>query len=393
MTDHATRADVDWKPLAQQLADNLAQRLNLRDPAWREAVAAVPRHLLVPTVYQQDTTGTWHPLDASSPEGLALVYSPQTLITAFEDRGSARIPVSSSTKPDLMLRMLDHLDIRDGQRVLEIGTGTGYNAALLSHRLGERNVFSVDIDPDLITTARERLASIGCRPTLAAVDGEQGLPDHAPYDRIIATCSVPAVPQAWLAQLADGGRALVDIKLAVGAGNLADLHRDGDRLEGRFTDWWGGFMAIRHEHDQPQPAAPPAANSQKRTTTAPAEPWFDEPVVWFLAQFQLPRGATHGMRFDGEGRPTASTLTLPDGAWAAVSLDGDSSARPVEWAGTIDPWKAIEDAHLLWERLGRPSWERFGLTVTPDRQWVWLDAPDGEHRWQLGSSRRPAVAP
>ncbi len=100
------------------------------------------------------------------------------------------IAVSSSTKPDLMVRMLETLDVRDDARVLEIGTGTGYNAALLSHRLGEDRVYSVDVDAELVGPARERLADIGVHPHLATLDGEKGWPEHAPFDRIIATCSV-----------------------------------------------------------------------------------------------------------------------------------------------------------------------------------------------------------
>ncbi|HWR47240.1 MAG TPA: methyltransferase domain-containing protein [Pseudonocardiaceae bacterium] len=127
---------------------------------------------------------------------MELVYSDTTLITAVADyaeRG-VRIPVSSSSKPDLMVRMLEELDVTDGDRVLEIGTGTGYNAALLSHRLGSQNVFSLDVDPALIAAARPRLTRLGYHPTLAAVDGAAGLAGHAPYARIIATCSVPAIP-------------------------------------------------------------------------------------------------------------------------------------------------------------------------------------------------------
>lgn len=65
----------------------------------------------------------------------------------------------------LMARMLEALDVRDGDRVLEIGTGTGYNAALLCHRVGSHNVVSIDIDPALIAAARSRLASLGHHPT------------------------------------------------------------------------------------------------------------------------------------------------------------------------------------------------------------------------------------
>jgi protein-L-isoaspartate O-methyltransferase len=92
-----------------------------------------------------------------------------------------------------MARVLEDLELADGMRVLEVGTGTGYNAALLSHRLGAQHVHSVDIHPCLIAAARNRLANLGYHPRLAAVDGTAGWPDHAPYDRIIATCSVLTV--------------------------------------------------------------------------------------------------------------------------------------------------------------------------------------------------------
>src|SRR5947209_6463268 len=119
--------------------------------------------------------------------------------------------------PGLTTRMLETLDIHDGHRVLEIGTGTGYNAALLAHRLGDRNVFSVDVDTDLIAAARRRLAAVGCHPELAARDGIHGWPEHAPYHRIIATCAVPRVPWSWAQQLTPGGLLLTDLKIGTGA--------------------------------------------------------------------------------------------------------------------------------------------------------------------------------
>jgi SAM-dependent methyltransferase len=93
------------------------------------------------------------------------------------------VSTSSSTMPSLMARMLEALDVRDGHRVLEIGTGTGYNAALLCHRLGPRNVVSIDIDPTLVAAARSRLADLGYHPTLVAGDGTTGAVQHGPYDR------------------------------------------------------------------------------------------------------------------------------------------------------------------------------------------------------------------
>jgi len=124
---------------------------------------------------------------------LAAVYSDESLITKVvhvpSPRGSGyQRFTSSSTLPSLMLTMLEALDVTDGCRVLEIGTGSGYNAALLCERLGSELLTSVDVDLELIELAGPRLAANGYTPTLAAVDGAKGYPPRAPYDRVIATC-------------------------------------------------------------------------------------------------------------------------------------------------------------------------------------------------------------
>ncbi|AOS65561.1 methyltransferase domain-containing protein [Actinoalloteichus hymeniacidonis] len=377
--------DVDWATRAHRLANALKERGDLRTEAWHGAVASVPRHVLVPKAYQQDSqTGQWRGIDMASPEGLDLVYSLETLVTALDERNGSQYAVSSSTKPDLMVRMLELLDVDDTHRVLEIGTGTGYNAALLTQRLGDDQVFSVDVDAGLVNGARERLAEFGCHPTIAAADGEQGLPDHAPYDRIIATCSVPAVPWLWAEQLVEDGRVLVDLKLAIGAGNLVYLNRKPGRLEGRFTERWAAFMAMRHERDVVTENRPRCTDRAERTTNTPAQPWWSHRVVWFLAQFALPRGVTYGMRLDPDTRqPTAATLSSPDGSWAEVTLDEVDGAHRVAEAGITALWAAVEQAYEQWRELGEPDWPRLGLTVTPGGQQVWLDEPDGEHLWTL----------
>ncbi len=109
-------------------------------------------------------------------------------------------------------------------------------------------MFSVDLRPDLIKAASARLERAGYRPTLAAADGVTGLPEHDPFDRIIATCCVQHLPPAWIEQLRPGGMLLADIKGAMAAGNLAALHRrDEPVAEGRFCAGWGGFMSMQHQ--------------------------------------------------------------------------------------------------------------------------------------------------
>ncbi|MGH3602222.1 MAG: methyltransferase domain-containing protein, partial [Pseudonocardiaceae bacterium] len=155
-----------WTVLAAALADELTTAGKLHSPQWQAAVRAVPRHELVPVHYTMDPhTGAWTSADTA--DDLPRVYSNTAL---FVLPGG----LSSTSMPGLMTRMLEALDIHDGHRVLEIGTGTGYNAALLCHRLGDEHVFSVDIENKLVDLARQRLARLGYRPILVATDGVHG---------------------------------------------------------------------------------------------------------------------------------------------------------------------------------------------------------------------------
>lgn len=373
----------DWTTHARGLADLMREGGDIKTPVWYAAVAEVPRHLFVPRAYEQDNTGQWTSWD--SVDRWDRVYTTRTLVTALDSRRGFPEPASSSTNPELMVRMLEMLDFHDGHRVLEIGTGTGYNAALLSHRLGDDRVFSVDIDPELVALAAERLSSAGFRPTLAAVDGQGGFSQHAPYDRIIATCAVPAVPASWAEQLAPGGAVLVDLKLAISAGNLVHLQlKDGGILEGRFAPRWASFMAMRHENDDivSTPRVEETDGERSFATVVPVPPWNYSPVVWFLAQLSgLPRHAQFGVVLDRETwQPYAATLAAPDGSWARIDL----AERTVSEGGKTSLWQPIEQAHRLWLDSGHPNWQRLGLTVDKDGQnTVWLDDPDSEHRWTI----------
>lgn len=377
---------TQWREHARRLADALADEGTLHDPAWRAALEETPRHVFVPRFYVQQPDGEWAETAGESPDWLDAVYRNQPLITSLAPTlNGNRVTVSSSTKPGLMVRMLEVLDIHDGHRVLEIGTGTGYNAALLAHRLGDERVFSVDIDAELVTEARERLAELGLAATLVATDGSAGLPDHAPYDRIIATCSVPAVPWAWAEQVCEGGLVLVDLKRSTHAGNLVLLRRHADRLQGRFLPKWAGFMAIRDTDAAPDNATALAdveACAGSRTRLEPL-PW-QALVPWFLAHSRLPHGLTFEYRGAGDIGPEWAIFTAGDGSWCAVQMQADDGTREVRQGGPAAMWDVFEHAHRQWDALGRPDWDRLGLTVLPDGfHRVWLDEPDGAYRWAM----------
>lgn len=293
------------------------------DPVWREAFAEVPRHLFVPYYFVGVPGGyerLWgeHPDPKRRERWLRGAYADEPLATRLRD-GEL---VSSSSQPSLMARMLVGLRVRDGDRVLEIGAGTGYNAALLAHRVGAGNVTSVDLDPEVAESARAHLAAAGHPTTVVTGDGARGWPERAPYDRIMATCALRAVPGAWLGQCAPGGRILAPLSTGIVA---LDVAEDGQRAQGRFLHTSAYFMALRGGVGrEPEPSLSGLPHPVLR----------DE-----LFRFLL-------------------TLT----------------------SGRAEP----RDVLALWEREGRPERERFGVTVRGDgRQWAWLDDPEGPHTWEL----------
>ncbi len=184
-------------------------RASLTD-AWRSAFVATPRELFIPdrAVWVRGG-GVETPIDRDTdPDGwMAAVYSNDFIVTQLDD-GAATSEgnyTSSASVPSIMLGMLNELDVHEGQNVLEIGTGTGYNAALLAHRLGAVNVASIEIDPQVAHQARDNLAKADRDVIVSTGDGAAGYPPRAPYDRLIATCSVETIPWPWPAQTRPGG--------------------------------------------------------------------------------------------------------------------------------------------------------------------------------------------
>ncbi|PZG15769.1 methyltransferase, FxLD system [Nonomuraea aridisoli] len=201
----------------------LRERHAVSEPV-AEAMLAVPRHLFVPGV---------------DPEH---AYRDQPIVTK---RDAAGLPVSSSSQPLIMAVMLDQLGVEPGHRVLEIGAGTGYNAALLAHLTGPGgHVVSLDIDADTVEQARRHLSAAGCAQVeVVCADGAGGHPAGAPYDRLIATVGVWDLEPAWLDQLRPEGRLVVPLDLR-GVQVSAAMERADDHWVSRSVTPCG-FMRMR----------------------------------------------------------------------------------------------------------------------------------------------------
>jgi len=370
--------------LRHRLVDELTRHGWLTEP-WRPAFATVPRHAFLPRFFRQTPDGTrYEAVEADDPGALELIYSNSVLATQLDGDDSrwelarrdgpiAGVPTCSSTQPSLMATMLDALDVADGHRVLEIGAGTGYNAALIAQRLGSPLVTTtVDIDARLVQQARKALTAVGYAVSVAATDGEAGYPDNAPYDRIIATCSVPTVPAAWLAQTRPGGVILTNLHREIGGGLLLRLTVDETgAASGHLLDDYGSFMPLRSCPTAQTSAlvrAASQATGEKHETHLPG-PLADDGEAWTaLAALILPDVA----RLDID-RPDGPVqwLVHPDGSWAYHEI----TTRTVEQGGLRRLWTEVENLYSRWTAHGKPGRAHIGVTITPAGQQVWLNDP------------------
>ncbi|HEX4701609.1 MAG TPA: ATP-grasp peptide maturase system methyltransferase [Pseudonocardiaceae bacterium] len=358
----------------------------LADPAWRTAFAQVPRHVFLGRFFLANSAGCWQASDRTDPGWLDQVYADRVLVTQLDEdptRWTAAraagpvtgVPTSSSSQPAIMAVMLAVLLVEDGHRVLEIGTGTGYNAALLCHRLGERNVTTVDIDPELVAAARCRLADCGYQPTCVAGDGAGGYPPGAPYDRVLATCAVARIPLPWLEQTVPGGLVVTTLHRPIGAGLVRLTAGAGATGEGRVLAEDGRFMPLR-AHRLAKGSRPDEPTGTARVTELDAEALVSPRSDFeFYAGLELPE-ATASTAEDG-----TVWLVHPDGSWVRHVHHADHCQ--VWQGGPRNLWDIVETAHGQWLSLGRPTRDRFGITVDPDHQHLWLDNPDSPHQWPL----------
>ncbi|WP_052457035.1 methyltransferase domain-containing protein [Streptomyces sp. AcH 505] len=356
---------------------------------WAAAFLDVDRARYIPDrIWLRDDDG-YRPVDRTraSDRWEAAVHGDVPVVVRVDtpDADVARVPTSSASMPRMVAGMLAALDVRDGQRVLEVGTGTGYNAALLCHRLGDSQVTSIEIDPVLAEAARARLAAAGWKPTLATGDGAAGLPGRAPYDRVVVTCALADVPYPLVEQTAPGGIVVAPWGTGLYNGVLVRLTvADGDEGPVASGPVIGdsAFMWMRRDVTAEPPArrdVMDCVHDQELAATSrgPLDPRYvlgvdDAAFAVGVACPTVRYSVGHGP--DGE-----FTLWLADtgtDSWASVDYEPEASEFEIQQFGPRRVWDEMTDAYEAWQHAGAPARTRYGLDVGPGgRTTVWLDEP------------------
>lgn len=372
--------------LMDDLAGELRQQGYLsRD--WNDTFRSLDRAQFIPDVVWvpvAEDGGRYHRVDRTQQPDRweEFVYGDHPVMTKLGDADGpdtevGLYPISSASQPRMVTSMLAHLDVQDGHHVLELGTGVGYNAALLARRLGDRHVTTIETDPDVAVEAKANLGKAGCHPALVVGDGTLGHPDGGPYDRIIATYAVEQIPYAWIEQARPGTVIVVPWATGLHNGMLLRLVVGDD---GTATGQPVGDAAFMWDRGQDPNAdeftitGPDVATS---TTTTDVRPiWEDYNVAWALGLQMAGVRMKTGFGEGSEAEEATLWLSAPDGSAASVDYMPNLTRYAVDQSGERWLWDEAEAALAWWQSAGRPDRMRFGMTVSPHGQRVWLDTPD-----------------
>ncbi|ARQ71612.1 hypothetical protein CAG99_24770 [Streptomyces marincola] len=350
------------------MADTMMEEGALASPHWHDAFRTIARDLFVPrfTIGYGRTARVYERSDDGYPEA---VYTDTSLVTRWDEGGT---PVSSSSAPSLMARMLEAFTPGDGP-VMEIGTGTGYNCALMCHRFGAANVVSVDVDPVLTREAREKLAEHDFAPTLVTGDGTSGYRERAPYSGILATCGVERVPTAWLRQVRPGGVIVTNI----GTGIARLIVSEGHGAEGEFLPEPASFMRARPTSEYVARTAPQYTKliihgtGRSRTVVLPdyaagTDQFLSDLTLASALEISVMQHDVLSMSLITSPEAAIHGLVHPDSeSWARI-MPGPDNTVEVSEAGPRSLWDERLNLFTDWNEAGQPSPGAYRLTVTPD---------------------------
>lgn len=356
-----------------RLTNTLASRGDITSRQVEAAFRAVPRHRFLDTFFLGGRGGYRRvslDTDDPAPEYLDLIYSDEVVVTRVDERGR---PISSSSQPGLIAQMLEMLNLTGGMKILEVGAGTGYNAALMAEIVGpEGHVVTVDIQEDVIEQARRQLLRAGFEHVeVVAGDGTFGWKRGAPYDRIVATVGTSDLSPHWVDQLDMSGRMLLPISYG-GSTPLVEVRRFAGETapaEGRVVGM-SGFMPTTGELSADGRERTRFRQSPQRV----AQVWPElTPVRRVPFWFYLAISDDRTDLMPEPGRPEVR-------AWSGWSFGLSSTegrvivgSRDVWLQGDDRLWKALDEAHARWVELGMPMPADFRIAFYPSGR-----APEGE---------------
>jgi protein-L-isoaspartate(D-aspartate) O-methyltransferase len=211
---------MDFARARRELVDRLIEQGQVERPATERAMRAVPRHEFVP---------------------------PERREAAYRDRPLPIGEGQTISAPHMVAMMTDLLAPDADDRILEIGTGCGYHAAVTSEVIDPGTVYSVEVEPELARAARDRLDRLGYDVRVRVGDGFAGWPDHAPYDGAYLTCAPQSIPDVIVEQVRPGGRIVAPV--GRGRQRLVRLTRRADGGVDRETHGAVRFVPMRAPED------------------------------------------------------------------------------------------------------------------------------------------------
>lgn len=326
----------------------------------------VPTYLLPAPRSRDEWPVTWQRLsrDDGMPWAEHLYSADTALVIKLDGEG---YPASSSTAPWLMAAMTTALRPPVGGRILEIGAGTGYNAAILSHLVGPAgSVISAELDDELCHAAASRLSGYANVSVLQR-DGTREVVPPRSCDGILVTADAAGVEASWLSQLKPGGRLVVNLSGPMASGLFAGAATDRGSVQGRYLDADVGFTPLRGRHlppdtgfdtrlistqDQIPPGTEPALAAQAIATSRSARAFSQFTVAASKSEYMIVGS--------GGNRPGMLFSTGHQRCW--VSLAGTGSG-PLYWAGDEPLLDALTGAYRAWVAAGAPALSSLELEI------------------------------
>ncbi|MEU3022090.1 methyltransferase domain-containing protein [Nocardiopsis alba] len=333
----------------------LVERLDTSE-TLRAAFADHPRHRFIPDLVWPDIQGLPLIRSADPERWAAYVYDDDAVVTQANDGGSGAInhPSSSSSAPQVMADMIAAARIEPGMRVLEIGTGTGWNAAILTSLVGPTgSVTSLEIDPKVARHARDRLSGAAVR----VVEG--ATPPEGVYDAVIATCSAHRVPDDWTRHLDEEGLLVLPWAPYEAGGPTPVAALAGGRSGSFVRD--GSFMRDRGQR-VPRQRFPGMDREVERKGTLPygSQDLLDQDLLTRLVLAAPELMVSVGVRPWTEGTAPIVALSAED-SWAYIWPDGSTTG-----GGPRDLPRELDRAYSELDGAGRPELSEFTLEVSPD---------------------------